>query len=218
MFFVLSNAIFDAGIAAWDAKRTYDSVRPITAIPLLNKGKAIRAWVGPRARVRSRWMERSGYLPGGDLPHACVSRLRFWTQHSQRRGGADSSAVDRQRPVWRFGDFVGREFEDRTGSDSAQGSDAAMEYVHRAANEAGMSGRYGGIHFRGADLAGRLVGRMVALQAVGESSDLVRWHGTPCWRPKYRKTNERNPVRGTGSAVVLTSLSFVWEIVPCASG
>jgi hypothetical protein len=47
MLFVLSNAIFDAGIAAWDAKRTYDSVRPITAIPLLNKGKTIRAWGGP---------------------------------------------------------------------------------------------------------------------------------------------------------------------------
>ncbi|HEY6766411.1 MAG TPA: vanadium-dependent haloperoxidase, partial [Candidatus Sulfotelmatobacter sp.] len=35
MFFAFSNAIFDAGIAAWDAKREYDSVRPITAIPLL---------------------------------------------------------------------------------------------------------------------------------------------------------------------------------------
>jgi hypothetical protein len=38
MFFALSNAIFDAGIGAWDAKRTYDSVRPVTAIPLLFKG------------------------------------------------------------------------------------------------------------------------------------------------------------------------------------
>jgi hypothetical protein len=47
MFFVLSNAVFDAGIAAWDAKRTYDSVRPITAIPLLFHGKTIRAWGGP---------------------------------------------------------------------------------------------------------------------------------------------------------------------------
>jgi hypothetical protein len=43
MFFVLSNAIFDAGIAAWDAKRTYDSVRPVTAILVLYKGKTIRS-------------------------------------------------------------------------------------------------------------------------------------------------------------------------------
>ena len=35
MFFVLSNAIFDAGIAAWDAKRTYDSVRPVNRDSIL---------------------------------------------------------------------------------------------------------------------------------------------------------------------------------------
>jgi hypothetical protein len=34
-----------------------------------------------------------------------------------------------------------------------------------AANEAGMSRRYGGIHFRIADLAGRELGRMVAAKA-----------------------------------------------------
>jgi hypothetical protein len=31
-----------------------------------------------------------------------------------------------------------------------------------AANEAGMSRRYGGIHFRAADLAGRLLGKAIA--------------------------------------------------------
>jgi hypothetical protein len=46
-FFTLSNAMLDASIAAWDAKRTYDSVRPVTAISLLYKGKKIRAWGGP---------------------------------------------------------------------------------------------------------------------------------------------------------------------------
>lgn len=34
-----------------------------------------------------------------------------------------------------------------------------------AANEAGISLRYGGIHFRAADLAGRLLGRLVAYHA-----------------------------------------------------
>jgi hypothetical protein len=47
MFFALSNAILDAGIAAWDMKRTYDSVRPATAIPFLFDGKRVRAWGGP---------------------------------------------------------------------------------------------------------------------------------------------------------------------------
>jgi hypothetical protein len=37
MFFALTNAIFDAGIAAWDAKRAFDSVRPVTAIPTYSR-------------------------------------------------------------------------------------------------------------------------------------------------------------------------------------
>jgi len=41
MFFALSNAMMDADIAAWDAKRFYDSVRPATAIPLFFRGKMI---------------------------------------------------------------------------------------------------------------------------------------------------------------------------------
>lgn len=61
LFFALSNAMLDAGIAAWDAKRAFDSVRPITAIRVLFKGQSIRAWGGP-GRARWRWMVRAGCL------------------------------------------------------------------------------------------------------------------------------------------------------------
>lgn len=61
MFFALSNAMFDAGIAAWDMKRAYDSVRPATAIPALLAGKKIRAW-GGREKGQSRLMDHSGFL------------------------------------------------------------------------------------------------------------------------------------------------------------
>src|SRR5712691_6297001 len=47
MFFALTAAIHDAGIAAWDAKRVFDSVRPVTAIPFLFHGQIIMAWGGP---------------------------------------------------------------------------------------------------------------------------------------------------------------------------
>ncbi len=43
LFFVASNAIFDASIAAWDAKYAYDYVRPITAIRALGD-TMISAW------------------------------------------------------------------------------------------------------------------------------------------------------------------------------
>jgi hypothetical protein len=43
LFFVASNAIFDASIATWDAKYAYDYVRPITAIRALGD-TLISAW------------------------------------------------------------------------------------------------------------------------------------------------------------------------------
>jgi hypothetical protein len=46
MFFILGNALMDAGIAAWDAKRAFDSVRPITAVHVLFAGSEVRAWGG----------------------------------------------------------------------------------------------------------------------------------------------------------------------------
>lgn len=46
LFFAVSNAIFDASIATWEAKRFYDYARPITAIRHLFRGKTIKAWGG----------------------------------------------------------------------------------------------------------------------------------------------------------------------------
>ena len=57
LFFALSAALLDAGIACWDAKRAYDSVRPISAIRFLFAGREVLAWGGPGLgprRVRGR--------------------------------------------------------------------------------------------------------------------------------------------------------------------
>jgi hypothetical protein len=52
LFFALTGALLDAGIACWDAKRTYDSVRPITAIRFLFAGREVLAWAGPGLGTR----------------------------------------------------------------------------------------------------------------------------------------------------------------------
>ena len=46
LFFAVTNAVFDGGVAAWTAKRTFNSVRPITAIHYLYSGKTVKAWAG----------------------------------------------------------------------------------------------------------------------------------------------------------------------------
>lgn len=47
LFFILNNALFDAGISVWDTKRFYDYIRPISAIRFLKKDILISAWGGP---------------------------------------------------------------------------------------------------------------------------------------------------------------------------
>jgi hypothetical protein len=165
MFFVLSNAMFDSSIAAWDMKRTYDSILPITAIPLLFNGKKIRAWGGPgKGTVEtdgSQWMPyQSASFPTPPFPdyvsgHSTYSAaaayiLKSWT-------GSD-----------RFGDSVTLP----AGSSKIEPGITPKRPVvltwptfTDAANQAGMSRRYGGIHFRRANLDGRLLGRLVAEQA-----------------------------------------------------
>ena len=47
LFFALNNALLDASITAWDAKRQWNSVRPITAVRWIKKGQLIQAWGDP---------------------------------------------------------------------------------------------------------------------------------------------------------------------------
>src|SRR6266542_6951022 len=60
LFFALTNAIFDAGICAWDNKCAFASVRPITAIRVLFQGHRVRAWGGPGRGTKviagDRWL------------------------------------------------------------------------------------------------------------------------------------------------------------------
>jgi hypothetical protein len=165
MFFVLSNAIFDAGIAAWDAKREYDSVRPITAITFLFRGKTIRAWGGPGKGTVE--MDGLQWIPYQPRTFPTPPFPDYVSGHSTY-----SAAAARILELWtgsdRFGDSVtlpaGSSKIER-GITPAHPVTLSWETFTDAANEAGMSRRYGGIHFRAADLAGRLLGRMVAFEA-----------------------------------------------------
>jgi hypothetical protein len=171
MFFALSNAIFDAGIAAWDAKRTYDSVRPITAIPFLFRGKTIRAWGGPGKGTVE--MDGSQWTPYQATTFPTPPFPDYVSGHSTY-----SAAAARILELWtrsdRFGDSVmlpAGSSKIEAGVTPAHPITLEWETFTDAANEAGMSRRYGGIHFRAADLAGRLLGRLVAYQAWSKAQD-----------------------------------------------
>ncbi len=46
MFFAISNAVMDAGIACWDCKRYYDSARPVSAVRALYAGQTVVGFRG----------------------------------------------------------------------------------------------------------------------------------------------------------------------------
>jgi hypothetical protein len=161
----LSNAIFDAGIAAWDAKREYDSVRPVTAIPLLFRGKTIRSWGGPGKGTVE--MDGSQWIPYQAVTFPTPPFPEYVSGHSTY-----SAVAARILGLWtgsdRFGDAItlpAGSSKIEPGLTPAHPITLRWETFTDAANEAGTSRRYGGIHFRSADLAGRLLGRVVAFEA-----------------------------------------------------
>jgi hypothetical protein len=162
LFFAVNNAIFDAGIVAWDAKRAFDSVRPATSIPFLFQGQQIQAWGGPfegTVTMDGRyWIPyQATTFPTPPFPefisgHSTFSAagaeiLKLFT-NSEDFGASVSFAVGRSA------------FE--PGLVPAEPMTLTWDTFKDAANQAGISRRYGGIHFKAADLTGRMVGKVIA--------------------------------------------------------
>jgi hypothetical protein len=63
LFFALNTALLDAGIVAWDAKRAYNSMRPITAVRWLKEDDTIRAWRPNQGTVVMNGTEWRPFLP-----------------------------------------------------------------------------------------------------------------------------------------------------------
>ena len=78
LFFALTGALLDAGIACWDAKRTYDSVRPVTAIRFLFAGREVLAWGGPGLGPRPvRGEEWQPYIATPPFPEYASGHSTF---------------------------------------------------------------------------------------------------------------------------------------------
>jgi hypothetical protein len=169
MFFALSNAMLDAGIAAWDAKRAYDSVRPVTAITVLYSGKTIRAWGGPgKGSVE---MDGAEWKPYQLATSPTPPFPEYVSGHSTY-----SAAAARVLERWTGGEHFGYSVTLPVGSSLIEPGITPKQTVvlnwetfQDAAEEAGMSRRYGGIHFARADLAGRRLGHLVADRAWTKS-------------------------------------------------
>jgi hypothetical protein len=157
MFFALGNALLDASIAVWEAKRFYDYVRPITAVRYLYAGRTIDAWGGPGLGTQSIAGESfRAYIP--TPPFA-----EYTSGHS-----AFSAASARILTLFTASAAFGASHTVLAGSSPvepgfAPTADVTLSWAtfEEAANQAGLSRRYGGIHFHDGDLESRKMGRQI---------------------------------------------------------
>lgn len=170
MFFVLGNALMDAGIAAWDTKRCSDSIRPITVIRGFMGNRKIVAWAGPGLGVKViDCKEFRSYLPTPPFPG-------YVSGHS-----AFSAAAAEILKRFTGSDHYGQSFTAEPGSSIIERGltprvpvTLSWTTFTDAADQAGMSRRYGGIHFESDDVEGRALGRRTANQVWNESMIFIR--------------------------------------------
>lgn len=180
LFFALGNAVFDAGVATWEAKTFYDYTRPVRAVRELGElgligefdpelgGFAVEAWAGAdRGTQTILATDFLTYQTPGDHPSPPFAE---YTSGHSAFSAAGAEILQSFTGSDEFGGSVTFEHgESRFEPDITPEESVTLEWetFTEAADEAGLSRIYGGIHFEDGDLNGRQLGREVG-QAVWE--------------------------------------------------
>jgi hypothetical protein len=162
LFFLLNNALLDASVAVWECKRFYDYVRPITAIRFLFAGRRVEAWGGPFQGRQT--IDGKDWLPYQRGTFLTPPFPEYVSGHST----FSAAAAEILKRFTGSDDFLYGVTLTPGSSRIEPGLTPRHPIVlfwptfSAAADEAGVSRRYGGIHFRDGDLEGRALGRRVA--------------------------------------------------------
>ena len=174
LFFALSNAIFDASIATWDAKIHFDYVRPVRSIRSLGElgligefdadrgGNVIQAWTpGGQTETILATDFLTYQTPGGDPSPPFAE----YTSGHSSFSAAGATILE----LFTGSDDFGASLTFEPGSSRFEPGTVPAEPTtlnwptfRSAADQAGLSRIYGGIHFDDGDLRGRSVGDDVA--------------------------------------------------------
>ena len=159
LLFALSNALLDASIAAWDAKVHYDYTRPDSVIHVLRDEINFDAWGGPcRGTVSMQGENWCPYLlttpPFAEYVSGHSTFSRAMAEIITCFCGSNA-----------YGDCVTFPIKSSViEEDCTPAEEITLTWstLHEAADQAGLSRRYGGIHFEEGDLNGRELGKKVA--------------------------------------------------------
>jgi hypothetical protein len=184
LFFALNGALLDSSIACWESKRYYDFIRPISAIRHLYFTSTVPGWAGPGLGTQNmpgaKWQPFqsltfvtpafSEYTSGHSTFSAAAAEvMRGFSGSDQLYDGTTQVPHDRNKDG--VDDFVG-EFIAQPNSLKIEPGLPSRPIALRwatfkeAADEAGFSRRYGGIHFQDGDLYGRRVGEQIGQRAL----------------------------------------------------
>jgi len=173
LFFALTNAIFDASICCWDGKRAFASVRPITALRYLFQGQQVLAWAGPYRG--SRLISGEDWFPYQPRTFPTPPFPEYSSGHSTfSAAGAEILRLFTKSD--RFGASVTLPAgSSRTEPGVVPAHDLTLSWAtfSQAADQAGISRRYGGIHFEQGDVDGRRAGHMVAQMAWDKAQSYI---------------------------------------------
>ena len=170
LFFFLGQAMLDASIAAWDCKTAYDSARPITVLRHFYRGQQISAWAGPG--LGTQLIDGSHWRPYQRATNPTPNFQEFVSGHSTFSAAA-SIVIAALR-----GDKITLAFDFRAGGVGLEPNVPALAMrlswpsLSAAADAAGLSRRYGGIHFEHGDLKGRALGTAVGKAVLRRGASL----------------------------------------------
>ncbi len=175
LFFALTNAVFDAGIATWEAKAHYDYVRPISAVRYLYNGRSVRAWAGPGLGTRDVPGESWKPFQPDSFP---TPPFAEYTSGHSAFSAAGAEVLKRFTGSDAFGASATIQARSLKAEPQSPAQDVTLRWAtfSEAADEAGLSRLYGGIHFRDGDLNGRRIGRQAGTLAFNKAR--AYWEGT----------------------------------------
>jgi uncharacterized protein DUF6851/vanadium-dependent haloperoxidase-like protein len=185
LFFTLGDALMDASIAAWFWKYKWDYVRPITGIREQYRGRQVVSWLGPYKGYGlvngETWIPYQElrvvtppfpeYVSGHSTFSAAGAYVLRQFTNSDSFGASVTVRAGASRIEPRTADHPGTPAKDVT---------LYWPTFSAAVAEAGMSRRYGGIHFQSGDLHGRSLGAAIGADAWVKALTYIRpFNGGP---------------------------------------
>jgi hypothetical protein len=180
LYFALNGAVHDAAVAAWGAKAHYDTARPISMIRYLGARGELPAVPGLVRRSGGHTLVR-GWRPGG----VRWLRAQEWTPYQQptfvtpafagyvsghstfSRAAAEVLTAYTGSPFFPGGLLEWRVARGGLRTDEGPTRDLTLQWAtyYDAADDAGVSRIYGGIHITADDYAGRRLGSACGKEA-----------------------------------------------------